>query len=239
VSELALDEWAAQELSERESARIAAHVAGCEQCGARHAALTQERVEFLAEAPSFADHAARVTETQRRSQRQVVSLRQRLLLAAGCAATLAASTLLVLWTGGGFEQTRSKGGPHVSWFVKRGEYVYRGRADEPLYPGDSLRFLYSSDAPRYFALLNLDARSASIFYPAAGQAAAVRTGNDIALDFSIELDGQLGDERVYALFCDTPFAIEPLRAVLEKTAALPAPSGCHSDSITLHKVAPP
>jgi hypothetical protein len=234
LSELALDEWVARELSEPESARVAAHVASCAQCRARHRALEAERADFLAKAPSFAEHAAVVC----RSQQRVIPLRQRILLAATSAATLAATALLVLWSGGKFEETRSKGPAHLSWFVKRGEHVHRGRADEPLYPGDALRFLYSSGEPRYLAIVNVDARAASVYFPSGARAALVRAGNDVALDFSVELDGQLGRERVYALFCETAVEIEPLRAALSETARLPETSGCQAEVIVLQKVAP-
>jgi hypothetical protein len=147
------------------------------------------------------------------------------------------AALLVVWTGSPSEVTRSKGAPHVTWFVKRGEQVQRGRTGETLYPGDSLRFVYSSDAPRFLALFNLDAREASVYYPSTPDALRVRAGNEVALDFSVELDALLGTERVYAMFCEETFRLEPLRAALFETGRLPERAGCRSEMITLRKVA--
>jgi hypothetical protein len=84
----------------------------------------------------------------------------------------------------------------------------------------------------------VDARAASVYYPTGPRAAAVRAGNDVALDFSVELDGQLGEERVYALFCETAVEIEPLRAALSETARLPETAGCQAEVIVLQKVTP-
>ena len=66
-----------------------------------------------------------------------------------------------------------------------------------VYPGDLLRFTYSNAAPAYLALLGRDRRSASVYFPAADQAERVAAGRDQALDFSLELDGELGEERLY------------------------------------------
>lgn len=239
LSELALDEWAARELDPHERERVTQHVATCSRCRARHDALERERAEFLAEAPTFADHS-RVAGKTRRPRHSELRARpkQRALLGASSLVTLAAAAMLVVWADNSIEQTRSKGAPHVGWFVKRGEHVRRGIAGEALHPGDSLRFVYNSEAPRYLALFNSDARSATVYYPNGPTAVLARPGNDVALDFSVELDEQLGNERVYALFCDAAFPVEPLRAALADTGKLPERPGCDHDVVELHKVAP-
>jgi hypothetical protein len=237
LSELALDEWAAQELSAGESDRVAEHVASCPDCRARHAALERERGAFLAAAPSFEAHAARFVRPAPSAPRRSL-LRQRVLLAVSSAAVMAAASLLVVWMGQPVDQTRAKGAPHIGWFVKRGEQVHRGLAGETLYPRDALRFIYSSDEPRYFALFNLDARAATVYYPSSPRAVRVRAGNDLALDFSVELDEQLGTEHVYALFCESSFQVEPLRAALLESGRLPERPGCRVETITLHQAAP-
>ena len=63
-------------------------------------------------------------------------------------------------------------------------------------------------------------------------------GRDVALDFSLELDDQLGEEQVHALFCNEPVVLEPLRAQLESTRALKTPPGCTGQLIKLNKVPP-
>jgi hypothetical protein len=255
VSELVLDELATRELDSRESDRVAEHLASCDQCRERHEALERERAAFLAAAPSFEAHAARFVSAAaaERAERSVeteprpstvrpvaplISARQSAWLVASSVAAMAAAALLVVWLGQPLERTYSKGQPHIGWFVKRGDQVHRARADEPLYPRDDLRFVYSSEAPRYFALFNRDAKSAAVYFPPGPSAARVRAGNDVALDFSVELDEQLGTERVWALFCEDGFEIEPLRAALLATGRLPERPGCVAEVIALQKVSP-
>jgi hypothetical protein len=266
LTELVLDEWAAQELGSREREQVAEHLARCEHCRGRHEALERERASFLAAAPSFAIHAARFVSSTREldpssspssatladpgnprssTVRPLVqadpirtAARQSAALVATSFAAMAAAALLVLWFGQPIERTYTKGQPHIGWFVKRGDEVHRGRMDELLHPRDDLRFVYSSDAPRYFALFNLDARAATVYFPVGPSAVRVRAGNDVALDFSVELDDQLGTERVWALFCEQSFELEPLRAALLATGRLPVRAGCLAELVELQKVAP-
>jgi hypothetical protein len=257
LSELVLDEWAADELSALERGRVAGHLAICEHCRERHEALERDRRAFLAAAPSFHVHAARFVsspadraavepaeaELRPSSERELAPRRLRLaarqsaLLVASSFVAMAAAALLVVWIGHSGERTSVKGQPHIGWFVKRGDQVRRGRADEPLHPSDELRFVYSSDAPRYFALFNLDARSAAVYFPSGSSGVRVRSGSDVALGFSVELDDQLGTERVWALFCEDTFEVEPLRAALLATGRLPELPGCIAEVVALQKVA--
>jgi hypothetical protein len=101
--------------------------------------------------------------------------------------------------------------------------------------GDYLRFMYSSDVPTFFALLNRDAHEATKYYPSADQAVRVPAGHDVALDFSIQLDGQPGAERVHALFCDQPQELESLRVALQVSGQLPPLPHCRVDVLTLAK----
>jgi hypothetical protein len=118
--------------------------------------------------------------------------------------------------------------------------VTRGGAIETVRPGDELRFTYSHPRGAYLALVNLDATAASVYFPsAASEAVRVPAGNDVALPFSVELDGQLGQERVYGVFCEEPFALEPVRAELESRGLPPTLPGCQLDVITLVKVRAP
>jgi hypothetical protein len=119
--------------------------------------------------------------------------------------------------------------------VKRGSDVRRGERGDTLAPGDALRFTYTNPQRSYFALFNLDAQAASIYFPGAASAAPLRGGSQVALDFSVELDAQLGEERVFGVFCSEPFELEPLRAALKANGGLPARPGCQFDVITIHK----
>jgi hypothetical protein len=134
--------------------------------------------------------------------------------------------------------TRIKGGPSASFFIKRGERVTRGVSGATVQPGDALRFTYTSEQDVHLALLGLDARTASVYFPSGQRAAPVAAGRDVALDFSIELDAQLGEEQIHALFCSEPVELEPLRAQLASARQLRAPASCTAQRIVLHKAAP-
>jgi hypothetical protein len=130
---------------------------------------------------------------------------------------------------------RSKGGPSIGVYVKRGEQIRRGSTGEVVVPGELLRFTYSSERPAYFALLHADATRASVHFPLRAEAEKIGPGRDVPLDFSIRLDSRLGAERVYGLFCEEPIALEPVRAQLERSGELPALPRCWVDRLVLDK----
>jgi hypothetical protein len=78
-----------------------------------------------------------------------------------------------------------------------------------------------------------------VYFPAPDQAARVAAGRDQALDFSLELDGQLGEERLYLVLCPAGYALAPLRDELEKNGELRAPAGCRLERVALRKEARP
>jgi hypothetical protein len=233
LSDLVLDQWSSGELDEQERQRVESHVATCPRCHAQQAELEQKRAEFYAAAPSFEQHAARFVTgpNSRRRSRRVAAL------AAGLAA-LAALAVIALRPSE-LPITRSKGAPSIGYFVKRDGRIVPGSATTSLRPGDLLRFTYSSSREYYLALFNLDSREASVYFPSAPHAARVPPGSQIPLEFSVELDATPGVEHVHAVFCEQRFELEPLRAALFASGRLPVPSGCHVNSLTLHKVAAP
>jgi hypothetical protein len=123
----------------------------------------------------------------------------------------------------------------IGFYVKRGEQVVRGMSGEKVHQGDRLRFTYSSDTASHLGLIYHHARGATTYFPLEARAAAVRPGHDVALDFAIELDADLGVERVFALFCANPIALEPVRAALQATGRLPDLADCTIDIIVLDK----
>lgn len=243
ATDLLLDEWSSGELDELASARVAEHVARCERCSERHANLEAVRQAFLAESPSFGLHAARFGAPATRTEVVRSSWRQRhwepIKLALASLATAAFTATVVVWFGPGVEPpaaSRTKGGAHVDFFVKHGSEVRRGQRGDALTPGDALRFTYTNPERSYFALFNLDAQAASVYFPSAASAAPLRAGSQVALDFSVELDTQLGQERVFAVFCPEPFELEPLRAALAANRNLPERARCQVDEIPILKV---
>jgi hypothetical protein len=233
LSDLTLDEWSTRELDAQEQERVEAHVATCPRCQAQHAELERKREAFYAAASSFEQHAARFVAAPnvRGRSRRVATL-------AAALAALAAIAVIALRPSG-LPSTRSKGAPYIGYFVKRAGRVVPGSTTTSLRPGDLLRFTYSSSREYYLALFNLDSRAASVYFPSARHAVHVPSGSETPLDFSVELDATPGVEHVHALFCEQRFELEPLRAALFASGHLPVPSGCHANSLTLHKVAAP
>jgi hypothetical protein len=123
--------------------------------------------------------------------------------------------------------------------LKRGESIIEGMPGSALHPGDRIRFVTSSDRPRYLAVLNQDGRGVSVYYPSTGDAAAVPAGSGVPLGFSVVLDDYLGRERVFALFCEQPFAVEPVRAALQAHGTVPVPAGCSLAKLELAKESAP
>lgn len=237
VSDLVLDEWASGELDAAARDRTESHIAGCARCRARHEAFEQKRLEFAASAPTFEAHAQRFVP-HRAAPRTPVARRSvgrpRGWAGAAAAAAMAIAAAAVVATKS-VEQTRLKGGPAIGYFVKRRERAQLGDATTVVHPGDLLRFTYTSDQARYFALFNRDAKSASIYYPAGAHALRVTPGNNVALEFSVQLDDAPGPEEVHALFCEQSFELAPLRAALNDTGRLPISSGCQHRVLVLQK----
>lgn len=231
ITDLVLDEWLTGELSPEAQTRTDAHFASCERCRDKRAAYQAEHAAFLAQAPVL--------------KRPVVALPSprrwpKLMMAAAGVLAAAAAVLLMLPTAPGMEPpgTRRKGGPSASFFIKHGERVTRGVSGATVQPGDALRFTYTSDLPVHLALLGLDARSASVYFPSGARAVRMAAGRDVALEFSVVLDDQLGEEQIHALFCSEPVELEPLRATLARTRALNTPASCIAQRIVLHKALP-
>jgi hypothetical protein len=236
LSDLLLDEWLAGELEADARSSADAHLAGCRRCKARREALRRVHAEFLERAPSFEAHAEVVGEPKRPARAR---LRRRRVWTAASAVALAAAALLALPTTPGLEPpgTRVKGAPHVGFFVKHDGRVALGVSGQTVHPGDALRFTYSSDRALHLALLNQDAVEVTVYFADGARAVYVPAGSDVPLAFSVELDDRLGSERVYAVFCPKPFAVEPLRVALGHGQPLPVAPDCVVEVIALHKEA--
>lgn len=248
LSDLLIDEAISGDLSIQAQGEIERHITECNRCRNRWNDIERERAAFLSNAPNFEALAEKVVraEKQRAKNRTASWL-------TGLAAATAAVVLFVLarqpiqpiateQTDRGAmindnraTETRSKGSPHVGFYIKHGVTISEGRSGAVVYPGDQLRFTYSSDTPRYLALFNLDAKRISVYFPSDKQAKRVVAGLEVALDFSVELDETIGSERVFAVFCDTPFPIESVRQTLTNSRETTELPGCWIDTIQLTK----
>lgn len=240
LTELAFDRWFAREELLEHSGRVEDHLLVCTRCRVRGELMQRERAAFLAKAPTIAANTAlaRKSLQARRAGGRARDRGTRAWFAWPAAAMAAAIAAVLMWHAPP-QTERRKGGSEVAFYVKRGARVARGASGDTVYPGDLLRFTYSNAAPAYLALLGRDRRSASVYFPAADQAERVAAGRDQALDFSLELDGELGEERLYVVLCPAEYALAPLREELEKSGELRARAGCRLERIALRKEAPP
>ena len=223
LSALRLDRFLAGELAPAEAEEVRGHLDGCARCAAALAGLEAARdatrlPPLRAVAPD-APAAPAVRLTRRR--RVVATLLGGLAAAAG---------LLVALRGGpeaGPEEVRLKGRQAALAFgvyVLHDGAVRRAGPGEVLAPGDALRFAVQAPGPGYLAVLSLDpAGKASVYYPAGGRAepvAPAALGGEVALPLATRLDATVGEERLYALFCERPVELEPVRAALEGAGRL-------------------
>lgn len=232
LSDLALDGLLSGEPSASACTDMRSHIASCARCSAREREFLQQRERFLVSTPALASGFLMQPPRRRRSSPLAYSA-----LALG--ALVAASIVFMFRPPPSVEHVRHKGSAELGFYLKRGEQVLRGHALDPLRPGDLVRFVYSSARPRYLAVLSLDAaRHASIYFPNAPLSPRVAAGTDVALPSSVMLDQTLGRERVVALFCDAPVALEPLRLAFEQSGNLDSiPDGCETHTLVLNKEA--
>ncbi|HTU63801.1 MAG TPA: zf-HC2 domain-containing protein [Polyangiales bacterium] len=230
LSELVLDEWSAGELSAEQEQRCEAHLAGCAACRARKLALEQANHTFYSEAPSF-------QALKRKAPAPKAKLANiRWLSAPLLAACAALAFMAVRQPDQPAPDTRSKGAARIGYFVKRGEAVTRGDATTVVHPRDAVRFVYSADRASYLAIFSADASGVGVYFPNGRTAQPISAGQDVALDFSVELDNTLGRERVTALFCPEAFEIEPVQSALSRGSPLPASvASCERAGFELNK----
>lgn len=222
VSNLELDRLFSDDLRLDEQRAIEAHLEHCVRCALRRDVMLADRETFLQRVPTW--DALRARPRPRRWTKPA---------AVGGALLMAAAALLL--TVSPEPSFRSKGGPQLGAYIKRGERVTRAQNGDVVYPGDWLRLTYTSSRSRYFAVLHRDARSASIYFPPSERAVEVEGGRDVALAFGLRLDSEPGEEQLFGLFCDEAVMLEPLRAALQSNKQLPMLAHCQIDSLTFFK----
>lgn len=230
ASDRVLDLLLGGDLGASESNALLEHFARCAECSARFAELGAFRDEVAARLPAFAELIPeKVGQRRRRWSGWVGS-------------ALAAAAALVLWMGRGptdaTDETRVKGSSRLGFYIKRGDRVFRGGLGESLRPGDAIEFSYSAPSAGYLAVLSVDgAGHASIYFPTGSRARALQPGPQV-LPQSTTLDAVLGRETLYAVWCDAPLELEPLRRSLESSPAAPAAPGCSIETLLVEKRLP-
>jgi hypothetical protein len=237
-----LDELGAGELSPEAQQRCEAHLAECSACRARKLALEHANATFYAAAPDLGTlsriAAARSASEPagRRAPTKVGWIAAPLLAACAALGFLAVQKPPLPAPSA---DTRTKGAARLGYFVKRGETVTRGEGTTVVHPRDAVRFVYSVDRAYYLAIFSADAHGVGVYFPSTRSAQLITAGQDVALDFSVQLDDTLGRERVTALFCPEPFEIDPVQSALSSGSALPASfASCERAAFELNKQAP-
>jgi hypothetical protein len=228
ISDLTFDAWRAGEVTPEVTEGLKQHLALCERCQRRHESIERQAVEFWSQAPAPIFQSRASTKIARR----------RWLVPSALAVSALAAALVVYLAPR--EETRTKGLAHVSFHVQHEGTVTVGTDGQKVFPGDRLRFSITTGKPAHVAVLSLDgAGVASVYFPQGTTSRSYGMVNGLALDSSVLLDNTLGTESLWALFCDKEFALEPLRADLERAGRLPVPAGCTLDHHTFVKRAAP
>jgi hypothetical protein len=239
LSDLWLDRLLAQELEG--GGRLAAehHLARCRSCRARFETLSAESVAFARLNLPFP-----LDRTQPQADGGLPPTSRKRWRSAAALGALAAGlgTLLLLFRPAERlahlgERTKGAGKP-LEYFVLRQGAVLEGRADQPLYPGDAVQFVYAAPDAGFVAIMSVDGvGKASVYYPTGARAAPVQPGRH-PLPQSTVLDGTPGRETIYAFFCRTPVLLEPLRAALAaRPRELAPPGDCAVETLSYQKKA--
>ena len=242
ISDFAFDRWRAGELGADTIEILERHWEKCETCQLRRAELDKQDKSFLAKFPVLDQRGEGRPMLDDARRASIWSARN--LGAAAAALAVAAGVALALRLpkvgSESNEFTRIKGGSRLGFHVKRGENVLLGVEGQEVHPGDQLRFFVSSIKPGHLAILSRDgAGSVSEYYPGTGRSRSVDAVRNQSLDSSVELDATLGQEDLWAVFCDAPFATEALRRELESKKGLTAPANCSLDRVVIVKKAEP
>jgi len=217
ITDLMFDAWFADELPAELGPALDKHVSTCQRCRGRRAALAVERSAFLSLHPSYVA-----------SPRQLARRHRRTVLAAVALSSAALLTLVVLAREPGLETLPPAAAEtELGFAVVHSGSNERGMRGQDVHPGDEVRFDYSVQTPAYLAIYGLDAHgSVRVFYPETELAAPVAAGTHVALMSTVAVDNVLGQQWVFALFCNAAFpVVEPQRTLEIQRALAPSP-GC-------------
>jgi anti-sigma factor RsiW len=261
LSELALDEWLADEGTAAERAAWQAHLASCAECQARREQRSAFNARYLASSRDLelarARHAGLamsgspsgakpVGPVPRRVQNRAHRVRRTLgWLGSGALAAAASVVLFLAFSrDADLGSVRSKGSRLLDFYVKSGGVVRRGGPGEVVRPGDALRFVVPRAEQRYLVVLGRDSRGvASVYFPPGALAERAASGGEelgsgVALGASVVLDDAPGDERLYGVFCDRAVSTQALREELLSTGAFAPRGGCEVVETSIRKATP-
>jgi hypothetical protein len=217
-SRLELSRWEAHSEPER-PAEFVAHVAGCARCSAVLEDISSARALLLGADPAAASaRAARnileMVEQRRSTRRWLRFLAPVFLVPAAAALLLVARPAVHSHGEGDRAGTANKGGLIVETYCKRGDKVFPAVEGGDYVEGDRLRFAYSHDRPGFLLVFGVDDQGRVFPYYEEQSLVGVRVepGARVFLPGAVELDNHKGWERVFALWSETQFSDDVVRA---------------------------
>jgi hypothetical protein len=217
-SRLELSRWEAHPEPER-PAEIVSHVCRCPRCSAVLGDISAARSLLLGADPAAASARAARAILELVQQRQ--SKRRWLRFLAPAFLVPAAAALLlvarpVLRGAGPSSETAIKGELIVETYCKRGDKVFPAVEGGDFLAGDRLRFAFSTGRPGYLLVFAVDDQGKVFPYYEESALVGVRAepGAHVFLPGSVELDNHQGWERVFALWAETQFTDDVVRAAV-------------------------
>jgi hypothetical protein len=211
---------------------------------ARVAALADSNAEILSAHPPAAMAEAirqRAVEAARREAAARPRRSSAWLLGAPLLAAAAMAVVLVRPSpqpteDGEGDGERIKGAaPSLHVYRKLGKKVERLADGAPTRAGDELQLAYVAGGRRFGAVVSLDGAGRITFHlpEGGGRSAALRTGGEVTLPQSYELDAAPRFERFLIVVGNAPFDTRALPDVLR--GAAPPPAGTESFTFTVRK----
>ncbi len=241
ASSLVIDRRLAGELSGAEIAELGRHLSTCPRCQTKMNEMRRSFAAFSLELPRCI--VERLESPSRGTAPSPTNAWRR--WAPAVAGGLGLAAAFAVWVRATAESRqpidrsfeRSKGAARVTMYVQHAGSVRRASDGERVLPGDAIEFAYSTDRSGYLAVLSVDgARHVSVYFAQGGRAARIAPAQEAPVDQSTVLDSTLGDESLYALFCDHPLDVGPIVSALEaQPERAPSVAGCVVDRHTLVK----
>jgi len=240
LTDLELERWLADDLpADRTRAATAADRARLDELRAEHAAFLAG-VDVAAELRGIGRRVASASAAPARR----IAPRRAWLVPGGA---LAAAALVVVVVGVVLrgpppdpdpdDDRRIKGGSvGLVIHAATGDDTRRIASGDPVPAGDRIRFEVSVPGPGYIAVVSLAASgTASVYYPFGGRAAAaIAPGAGAVLPGAVRLDAAGGDEQIYAVYGDRPFALDDALFAALRGGAPPA--GTTATRVVLHAI---
>jgi hypothetical protein len=214
------------ELTGADRERVSAHVAACETCRARLAALEAEQQSFLAKT-DIATESARILE--RLEQREaaaeqslaariiafIVDPRRRPAIALALVLLFIAPIALIVQPER--RGNRTKGSVALEMFVNAPNGPRLASNGERLKEGDQIQFRYRAAGKRYVFVVSVAGQGAlEPLYPdTPAKSIPISPDGMHVLEGSVILDEVRGPERIFAFFSDRPLSFEEVKAALD------------------------